>query len=338
VLLPLALILFASLFQGTFGAGMKHFKPLAWEAWWIVYAVVAMVVVPVAWALISIPDLTGAIAAAPSSALWMAALFGFLWGVGGILFGLSVTYVGMSLTYGIVMGLAGSVGSITPLLSDAHSAPAAVKLAVAAGVAIMLAGVALIAWAGVLRDRLTGLSVAGVRRGREFQRGLAVAALCGVLSSLLNVGFANAAPVAQEAVRHGAEVRNASLAAWVVVLAGAFLMNLLYSLFLLIKNASWASFATPNSAKAYGWAVLTGVLWFAALGVYGQGAALMGPLGPVIGWPMLLGLALIVSNLLAIRAGEWQGAKRPLRVMLAGAATLIAACLVLGYSNSLPKG
>jgi L-rhamnose-H+ transport protein len=336
--LPLVLIAFASLFQGTFGLGMKHVKPLAWEAWWIIYAAVAMVAVPLLWALAAVPDLSGSIAASPPSAVWMAAMFGFLWGVGGILFGVSVTYVGISLTYGIVMGLAGSAGSILPLLTGAQPAPAQVQLAVAAGVAIMLAGVALVAWAGMLRDRLSAANTAGVRKGREFQVGLAVATVCGLLSALLNVGFADAAPVAESAVRHGAAVRNSSLAAWVVVLAGAFVMNLLYSLFLLFRNRSWASFRTRNSAGAYGWAVLTGVLWFAALGVYGQGAALMGSLGPVVGWPMLLGLALIVSNLWAIRAGEWQGAARPLGVMLAGAGTLIVACLVLGYANSLPQG
>ena len=35
---------------------------------------------------------------------------------------------------------------------------------------------------------------------------------------------------------------------------------------------------------------------------------------------------------------EWRGASRALHTMLTGAATLIIACLVLGYSNSLPKG
>ena len=53
--------------------------------------------------------------------------------------------------------------------------------------------------------------------------------------------------------------------------------------------ARGAAFAAPVSGRAWRWAILTGLFWFAALGVYGQGAALMGSLGPVIGWPMLLG-------------------------------------------------
>lgn len=179
-LLPVGLVVFASLFQGTFGLGMKHIKPLAWEAWWLVYATVGMVVVPLTWAWAVVPDLFNSIRAAPESAIFVAALFGFLWGIGGILFGVSVTYVGLSLTYGIVMGLAGSVGSITPLLANARQTPANVILLVIAGVGIMLAGVALIAWAGVLRDRADAVSIAGVRRGRDFRIGLAIAILCGV--------------------------------------------------------------------------------------------------------------------------------------------------------------
>ncbi len=236
------------------------------------------------------------------------------------------------------MGLAGSVGSIVPLITTTQSLPFKVVLTVGAGVVIMLVGVALVAWAGVRRDRSEGARSSGVRQGPEFKVGLVIAILCGLLSALLNVGFAHAAPVAAQALRHGAKTGNSSLAAWVVVLAGAFLMNLLYSLILLCKNASWASFATRQSGGAYGWAVLTGVLWFAALGVYGQGAALMGSLGPVVGWPILLGLALIVSNLLAIRDGEWRGAAPALRMLFAGVATLITACVVLGYSNSLLNG
>ena len=58
-------------------------------------------------------------------------------------------------------------------------------------------------------------------------------------------------------------------------------------------------------------------------------------IGPVIGWPMLLGLSLIISNVWAYRAGEWSNAKKPLRIMIMGLAIIIFACIILGYSNSL---
>ena len=110
------------------------------------------------------------------------------------------------------------------------------------------------------------------------------------------MGFANAAPIADKAQEYGVIARNSSLAAWVVVLWGAFMMNFGYAIFLLIKNNSWKTFSFKNAKNAYKWSFIAGFCWFAALGVYGQGAALLGEIGPVIGWPILLGLSLIISN------------------------------------------
>ena len=64
-------------------------------------------------------------------------------------------------------------------------------------------------------------------------------------------------------------------------------------------------------------------------------SVLIGPIGGVIGWPMLLGLSLIVSNFWAYRAGEWNGAKKPFNLLLIGLAVLIFASIILGYSNSI---
>ena len=112
---PFLLVIFASIFQGSFGVGMKYMAPLKWESWWLVHVTVAMMLLPLIWALIAVPGLFEIIGAAPESSIYLAMLFGFLWGIGGIMFGVSVPYIGISLTYGIVMGLASSVGSLIPL-------------------------------------------------------------------------------------------------------------------------------------------------------------------------------------------------------------------------------
>jgi L-rhamnose-H+ transport protein len=336
--LPILLILVASFFQGTFGLGMKYIKPLPWEAWWLIYATVAMVLFPGIWAMVVVPDLFAVIGAVPAHVLWLAACFGFLWGVGGILFGVSVGRVGVSITYGIVMGLAASMGSIVPLfqIENATSQPSFPYVIM--GVVIMLVGVTISAVAGVMRDRAQKSGTAGdetAGASKNLKTGILIAVTSGVLSALLNVGFANAAPVAAMAEQMGANTRNSSLAAWVVVLWGAFLMNAAYTIWLLVRNRSWGQFAVPRAGGAYLWALVTGLFWFGALGVYGQGAALMGSLGPVVGWPMLLGLALIISNVWGYFTGEWKQAPGAFRTMLASVGVLILACCVLGYSNSV---
>ena len=329
--LPFLLLIFASFFQGTFGLGMKYMNPMSWESWWVIHVLVAMILFPMIWAYIVIPDLFDIIASSPKDAIYSAMLYGFLWGIGGIMFGVSVPYIGLSLTMGIVMGLAGSAGSLIPLfqIENATSQPSFPYII--GGLIISLIGVAITAKAGIDRDKLINSS----SKSNNILKGLLIAVTCGLLSSLLNVGFANAAPIAEKAQEFGVITRNSSLAAWVVVLWGAFIMNFSYAVLLLFKNNSWSTFSLKNSLNAYKWSLIAGFCWFAALGVYGQGAALLGEIGPVIGWPILLGLSLIISNYWAYNAGEWDNAQKPFNKLLIGLFVLIISAVVLGLGNSV---
>ena len=195
LLLPFVLLIFASIFQGSFGLGMKYMSPLSWEAWWLIHVTIAMILFPLLWAIIVVPNLFDIISSSPVESIQMAMLYGFLWGIGGIMFGVSVPYIGLSLTMGIVMGLAGSVGSLIPFfqIDDVFSQPAFPY--VIGGIIISLVGVFLTAKAGIDRDKLTN----SMSKGKNITKGILIAVTCGLLSSLLNVGFANAAPIAATA-------------------------------------------------------------------------------------------------------------------------------------------
>lgn len=331
-LFPLLLVLFASIFQGSFGLGMKFMAPLKWEAWWLIHATVAMLLVPFIWAYLVVPDLLAVIATTPPSAIWIGMLYGFLWGIGGIMFGKSIPYIGISLTYGIVMGSCSAVGSLIPFfqLENATGLPAFPY--VMAGVMIMLIGVAITAYAGIKRDKAAQGNNTAVA---NLKVGLTIALISGILSAFLNVGFVNAQPVAQAAEAAGVITRNSSLAVWVVVLWGAYIMNAGYAIVLLFRNKSWNSFGVARAGNAYAWAIGAGLLWFGALGIYGQGATLMGEMGPIIGWPILLGVSLIISNIWAYMNREWVGAPRPFGWLLTGLFILIMATVLLGYSNGV---
>ena len=333
LLLPFVLLIFASFFQGSFGLGMKYMSPLSWEAWWLIHVTIAMIIFPFLWAIIVVPNLFEIISSSPIESIQMAMLYGFLWGIGGIMFGVSVPYIGLSLTMGIVMGLAGSVGSLIPFFQGSNSTNDPVFSYVLGGLLISLVGVAFTAKAGVERDKLQNFTDSNNKS--NISKGILIAVVCGILSALLNVGFSNAAPIAKSAEDFGVITRNSSLVAWVVVLWGAFLMNALYCVYLLFKNNSWSSFNTVNSFKSYRWSVISGLCWFAALGVYGQGAALLGDIGPVIGWPILLGLSLIISNFWAYRAGEWKKEKKPFNLLLIGLIVLILSAIVLGLGSTV---
>jgi len=336
MILSFALIILASFFLGTFGLGMKYNKPLAWEAFWVIHAITGMLIIPLIWGLLVVPNLFQSILTAPSDAIFKGILFGFIWGIGGVMFGLSIRYVGVSLTYGVVMGTTGAIGSLVPLFQMDNFSDQAGFPYILLGVLIMMTGVAIIAMAGLKREKIlseSGFQIEGVKGGSQFKKGIIIVSISGVLSSFINIGFANALPVAKNAETLGASPIHASLAAWIVVLIGAIAFNLLYSGILLTMNKTWNTFALPKIGNAVKWAVIAAIFWFGSLGVYGLGAAKMGTLGTVIGWPVFVGLSLIFSNFWAIRAGEWKGMKKPMSLMFVGTFILIAATIILAMAN-----
>lgn len=338
LLTPILIVVLASVFQGTFGLGMKYIKPLAWEAWWIVHATVAMVIFPLAWALLVVPDLGQVIAQSPRHELLIGSLLGFVWGIGGIMFGVSVGCIGMSLTYGIVMGLCSIAGALIPLFLRFDAVNLASLPFLFAGLFLLAVAVYIVTVAGLKRDRLLasgGAEIEGIKKGKAFRTGLIIASACGLLSAMLAVGFDNTAGIGRLAAKAGALERNTALARWVVVLAGAYLMNAGYAGLLLVKNNSFGSFKAPGMFKALKWAVIAGLLWFAALGIYGQGVALMGKIGTMICWPIMLGLSLIVSNLAALITGEWKGMGGPLKLMALGVFVIIVATVLMAYASTM---
>jgi L-rhamnose-H+ transport protein len=332
----LVLIVAAGLFQGSFGLGMKKFAPLSWEAFWMIFAIVGMVVIPWIWALAVVPDIGAAIRAVPSGDLYLSIFFSACWGVGALMFGLAITYIGVSLAYGITMALAAGMGSLIPLLTDAKLQGNKAVPWIIGSIVVMVLGVMVLTWAGILRDAVQvklGKTVAGIRQGKMFYVGLLFTVLNGLGAALLNVAFTRAHPAADAAVAQGALARNGSLVAWIIALSGGFLVNLAYALYLLFKNRSYKTYVQPKAVVGIVCALITALLWFAALGAYGQGAEIMGTQGPVIGWSMFLALSLVVSSLWGLKDGEWKDMPQPLRALLIGDGVLLVSAIMLGYAN-----
>jgi L-rhamnose-H+ transport protein len=332
------LIILAGFFQGTFGLGMKKFAPLAWEAFWLLFCIIGMVIIPFMWSNWVTPDVIGAIKSVELNTVLWSMFYGGCWGIGSIMFGLGIRYVGLSLCYGITMGLAAIVGSLMPLFNVKDFAQQKSFPFIVIGISVMVLGVIILTIAGIKREKaqaIEGKEIAGIERGLLFKVGLLFAIINGAGAGLLNKGFSVAEPIAKASEALGVLPRNASLVSWVVVLFGGFIVNCIYTAFLLIKNKSYKTFFEKGVMKGYLWVAATGVMFFLALGLYGQGAAIMGKLGPVIGWTMFLALSLIISGGWGIAAGEWKDMKKPFRVLMIGDAVLIISGIILGCSNMI---
>ncbi len=335
--LSVILIILAGFFQGTFGLGMKKFTPV-WESYWIIFSISGLILIPFIWARILIPDVFGAISVLPTGTILYSVLFGAMWGISAILFGLAINYVGVSLSFGLCMSTGATLGSLLPLFQIENFSHKPSFPFIITGLIIMVTGVILISYAGSLRNKLQTIEdskISGIKKGIFFQLGILFSVAAGVGAALQNISFTSAAPAINAAIQQGVKPQSASLVAWIVVLFGGFIPNFFYSAFLLTKNKSWKVLFHKKPAMIYYVAVITGFCWFAALGVYGQSAAIMGEMGPVICWTMFFAISLIVSSFWGIRAGEWRGTILPFKVLIFGNIVLIVSWIILGYANTL---
>ena len=99
IIIGLLIIAVGAFCQSSSYVPINKVKEWSWESYWLVQGVFAWLVLPFLGAQLAVPagqSLWALFAQAPSFHLWMTVLFGFLWGVGGLTFGLSMRYLGVA--------------------------------------------------------------------------------------------------------------------------------------------------------------------------------------------------------------------------------------------------
>ncbi|MFQ7236216.1 MAG: L-rhamnose/proton symporter RhaT [Enterococcus hulanensis] len=327
----LLVLLLAGVFQGSFGIGMKKYKPFSWEAFWALFSIVSMILTPIIWTAIEIPNFWSYLSATPSSIFIPAAICGFFWGVTAIGFGKAIDMIGMSLTYGIAMGISAAVGSLFPLFTGKELPETNFLVGLFIGMAIMIAGVIVLTKAGMMKDKESQLQDS--QKNNKFMVGLVLAFISGLGSAAQNIGFSYAGFTSQLAVADGVNGTSASLLGWLIVFSGGFIANFGYALILLIKNRNFSNYTAKGASVGYFKVLITGLMWFAALGLYGKATFLLGEYGTVVGWIGFNALALVISNVWGLKDGEWKGYIKPKKVMLIANGILIASWIILGIIN-----
>jgi L-rhamnose-H+ transport protein len=335
-------ILAAGLLQGTVLTPMAYLHKWQWENVWIVYASWAYLTLPWVFAATTVPHLLQVLATAPTAAVLRTIIFGFLWGVAVVLFGLGCEMLGIALGFAIILGLGTSVGTLVPLIlqhRDQVFAPAG--LGTIAGSALLTVAVILLSIAGKKRDEVLKGSTADAKpaerqTGRgNFVLGLILCIVCGILSPLYNIAFAYGTDIQAKAVHFGAAPTNAGNVVWLLVTNSGYLPSLFYALLLLNRRKTWGYFsaATP---RYWVFTAAMGFMWISGTVLYGIGANFMGSLGPVIGWPVLMSTMVLTANFWGLLAGEWKGVHGfPRRLGTAALAVLVVAMFTLGLTSRL---
>ncbi|HXH49955.1 MAG TPA: L-rhamnose/proton symporter RhaT [Terriglobia bacterium] len=340
VTLGLTLAVVSGLMNGTFTLPMRYLGRWSWENVWALFILVACLLMPVVIAVTTVSNLGEALRQAPTHAIVMAIVCGFAWGFGAVMFGQSVSAIGISLANTFVLAISSSLGSFLPiLLLDPGKLFERQGEAIIAGTLIAIVGIAFCGYAAKLKERSQvneNVRQEMVGEARPFWIGLLLCAGAGVLSAVFNIGYSSAQGIVQSAVRLGNSAFAGSNLVWLLMLTGGAVSNLGFCAYLFRKNRSLAKYAQPRSASLYGLTVLMGLLWGGSIFVYGSAAPKLGKLGPAIGWPLSLSVGLLTANLCGIFAGEWRFSRTVERVYMgAGLLVLILAIITLGWSGTL---
>ncbi len=332
-----ALIVFAAVCGGAFAVPIKLRKRFELENLYVIAAGITMIVIPLVLAPIYLPHWRDAIAQAGSPVIWRGLLFGFAWGLGAITFGYSISMMGLSIGYAVIMGINTAVGSILPLMAQSQSLMQPSGEVVLSGIFGCIVGVVICGWAGHLREkRVAGKPpLEGVKQ-QNVVLGLSMCVISGLLSACANLGFAFTSQVGATAQRLGASPVISGLGSWMLVYWGGFAATLLWFGGLQIRRGTWRKNFGPGALHDLGLAVWMGVLWFLAMIPYGMGAYYLGRLGTSVGWAISIAASLIVANALGFFTGEWRTASsRSRNVVFAGLAVLIFAMVLLAKGNSM---
>ena len=232
----------------------RGIKRWSWEIYWLIQGFAAWIVAPIVLGSIFVPNLFGIIHQVyltnPKN-VWLAFLFGVLWGVGGITFGLAIRYLGIALGYAIALGLCAAFGTIVPPIAHGqfgailHSSAGQIILL---GVLICVIGVAINGAAGVSKEHeVTPEEKAEAgETDYNFGKGIAIAILAGFMSSFFAFGLDAGKPIGDLAktqlLAAGKLDLWQNLPILVVVLWGGFVTNFIWSAILIFQNGSVRQF------------------------------------------------------------------------------------------------
>src|SRR5208283_4024603 len=256
--------------------------------------------------------------------------FGVLWGFGGLTFGLTMRYLGMSLGMAMVLGYCAAFGTLVPPIYHGtfftNVLPTHSGQVIVLGIAICMAGIAFAGKAGMSKEKeMSPEQKTAVIREFNLKKGVLVATFSGVMSACFSFGLDAGAPIKLLALKHGTSTLWQGLPVLVVLLAGGLTTNFIWCLILNIKNHTWYQYYSP----------VAGTTWYFQFFFYTMGETQMGKY-KFSSWTLHMASIIIFSSLWGIALHEWRGASARTKTWLAvSLMVLVGSTVVVGYGNYL---
>ena len=326
--------------SGTFYIPFRRVKGWSWESAWIVGGIASWIIVPWVMGWITVSNPVSAITGADSATLGWTFLFGLLWGIGGLTFGLSMRYLGISLGMAVALGYCSAFGTLIPPLYEGRFDEllgTRSGLFTLAGVAVCLIGIAVCGRAGFMKENeLDAEQQKATIAEFNLRKGIAVATVSGILSACFAFGLTAGKPIALLAVAGGTNPLFQNNAIYPVLLLGGFTTNFIWCMILNRRNRTFGDYA---SAKAplrsnYFWAILAGTTWYFQFFFYGMGDTYLGDEFRFAGWTLHMAFIITFSTIWGLALHEWKGAsKATYRVVYIGLGLIIFSTVLIGMGS-----
>jgi L-rhamnose-H+ transport protein len=332
--------------SGSFYVPFRAVKRWSWETYWLVGGVFSWIIVPYVLGHSMTSDLSAVIHETDGGTLFYVYLFGVLWGFGGLTFGLTMRYLGMSLGMAMVLGYCAAFGTLIPPMYHGEFfssvLPSVSGKVIVFGIAVCMAGIAFAGKAGISKEReMSEEQKKAVIKEFSLKKGVLVATFSGVMSACFSFGLDAGAPMRAITMRHGTTTLWQGLPILVILLLGGFTTNFVWCVLLNIRNRTGKEYisAGPKNdvpmLRNYLFSALAGTTWYFQFFFYTMGETQMGKYR-FSSWTLHMASIIIFSSLWGIALHEWRGASAKTKGWLAlSLATLVVSTVIVGYGNYL---
>lgn len=333
--------------SGSFYIPYKKVKGWNWESYWITGGIFSWLFVPFIAAWLTVPGFMDIISDTPFMTLFWTYFLGVLWGIGGLTFGLSMRYLGMSLGMAVALGFCSAFGALIPPLykefftdsTDNFSAMLAQGsgIFVLLGVIVCLVGIAISGKAGMYKEKeLSEEKQKESIKEFDLKKGLIVAIVSGILSACMSFAISAGEPMGQAAVANDANPLFKNNVIFVVIMLGGLTTNFIWCMILNAKNKSFGDYTNRKTplANNYFFSALAGTTWFLQFFFYGMGESKLG--NGASSWILHMAFIILISSMWGLTLKEWKGVSgKTFATFLIGIATIILSVVLVGYGNSL---
>ena len=206
----IVIFMLGGLAGAVFYMPLKKVKDWAWESYWMIYAIFALLIVPIVLAFVVSPNFMSVLKATDPGTLKYCCLCGAAWGLGGLTWGLMIRYLGVGLGLALGCGLCSAAGTLIPKVIDGDFGsllkPGA-GLTSFIGVLVSIAGIVFVGMAGMSKEgELSEEEKKKTVAEFNFKLGIIAVLFSGLMSASLNFGLQGGPEMAYKA-QYGSETQ-----------------------------------------------------------------------------------------------------------------------------------